>query len=329
MRFIIRGFWYYVGLTTSLLFKLVFLKTKVYYEDPSEQNKTIKGKAIIISNHRNPMDGLVIAYKYFFRRINYIAADFFKGAKRFMLPFVRITGAVILDRDTIDYNFFEESKRLLNKGKLVLVFPEGRMAHDYEPINFVYSYVALSIQSGAKIVPVVSDFNYTPFGRVRIIVGNSIEPSLHVATGEMTKEKLKEINANIRSHFIQLYYRLKKEKYDRFKSKYAATSPKPGDMIRIHVGTHYHYGVYLGNGEVTQFGRAVNKPGEEITVNMVTLKEFCGDKIPEIRILTRRQTKHRRKTEDIIKYAHQSLGQQGYNLSTNNCADYANRTVFK
>ncbi|MDR0491183.1 MAG: 1-acyl-sn-glycerol-3-phosphate acyltransferase, partial [Oscillospiraceae bacterium] len=245
-----KWFWYYFGLTTSYLFNLCFLRTKVFYEDENRRNRRIRGKAIIISNHQNPLDGLVIAHKFFSRRINYIAADFFKGAKRALVPFIRVSGAVIVDRESYDFSFFEESKRLLNRNKLVLVFPEGRMTFDYEPTRFIYSYVALSIQSGAKIVPVVSDCNYRSFGRVHIIVGNSIEPSQYIQSGNLTKEKLKEANESIYQQFIRLYYQLKKKKYDRFKSKYIAISPKPGDIIRIFVGTHYHYGVYLSGGEV-------------------------------------------------------------------------------
>ena len=113
----------YLGLVPSLIVNLLRIRTKVYYEDETRQNKKLKGKAIIISNHQHPLDGLVILHKYFFRRIYYIIGDFFKqGFSRLLRIFIRLSGGVIVDRETFSFDFFEQSKRLLNKGKLLLIF---------------------------------------------------------------------------------------------------------------------------------------------------------------------------------------------------------------
>ena len=329
MKEIWTGFWYYLGLITSYIFNLIFVRTKVFYEDETRQNRRLKGKAIIISNHKNPLDGYVIAHKYFTRRIYYIIADFFKGRRRIIVPFIRVSGAVLVDRDAYSFDFFEESKRLLNKNKLLLIFPEGRFSFDYEPIRFVYSYIALAIQSGAKIVPIASDCNYGLFKRVHIMIGGSIDLSGYGSFGNLTKDKLKEINEEVYQRFIQLYFLLKKRVYTKYRNKYVFIFPKPGDIIRISMSSYYHYGIFISRGEVIQFGHPVNAANRDIVVNSVTLDEFCGGRIPEVKELSKKAMRNRRETEDIIKYARSCLGQRGYNASTNNCHDFANRVIFK
>jgi len=323
------GFWYYLGLITSYIFNLLFVRTKVFYEDETKENKIIRGKAIIISNHQNPLDGYVIAHKYWSRRIYYVIADFFKSKKQIIKPFIRVSGAVIVDRDNFSFDFFEEGKRLLSRGKLLLIFPEGRFSFAYEPIRFIYSYVALAIQSNTMIVPIASDSNYGLFNRVHIMVGKSIDLSVYGPFGSLTKDKLKEINEDIYRQFILLYYRLMKRKNNKYRNKYIFTYPQVGDIIRISMGTHYHYGIFVSCDEVIQFGLPLNQPDRDVVVNAATLDEFCSGKIPEVRSLTRKERRNRRKTEDIVEYARSCLGKIGYNVSANNCYHFANRVVFK
>jgi len=128
---------------------------------------------------------------------------------------------------------------------------------------------------------------------------------------------------------MNLFYKLKRKKAERFSKKYEFISPKPGDVIRIFVGTHYHYGVYLDSNEVIQFGRAVNNANESATVNLVSLSEFCGSKIPEVRVLKRFEKRFLRKSSDVEKYAKSCLGQGGYSITENNCLDFANRVTLK
>ncbi|MCL2675425.1 MAG: 1-acyl-sn-glycerol-3-phosphate acyltransferase [Firmicutes bacterium] len=325
------GILYYFGLITAyiFLFKVLFLRTKIYYEDEKKENKRIKGKAILICNHQSPVpvETLALAYKYFFRRIYFIIADFFKERKRFFKTVIRAVGGVFVDREAYSFDFFEKSKRLLNKNKLVLIFPEGRVGQGYEPINFVYSYVMLAVQSGAKIVPVASDCRYGLFKKNRVMIGKSIDLS-HIPQEELTKEKLKEINEDIYQRFLRLYYLLKKRTYQNFSNRYEFIAPKAGDMIRINAGTHHHYGVYLSAEEVVQFGRAVNPLSEKVIVNSVSLKEFCGGSIPEVRVLKSGEARRKKAVGDSIAYARQCLGRGGYNIVENNCFDFANRIVF-
>jgi|GEM_PF-618490 len=325
-----RAILYYYAMLTSLPMKLLFTRTKVFYEDEkTKENKKLKGKAIIISNHISPLDALVVAHKYFSRRVFIVVANFFKAKMKFMLPFVKMVGGVLIDRETFSFDFFEKSKELLAKDHAVLIFPEGHFFYEYEPVKFKYGYLMLSLQSKAPIVPIVSDLNYGFSGRTHILVGKSIKPYENASSEYLSKEELVRVNDEIYEEYIRLHYLLKKKKCAKFKAEYKFIDHKPGDIIRIPTSTHHHVGVYISDNEVIQFGYAVNRANETVVVNSVSMDDFCGGKIPDVRVLSKRDRKCRRKTEDIIKYARLCLGQENYDFVNNNCFDFADRVVFK
>jgi len=319
---------YYFGLLQLLIAQVFVFKTKTHYEDENKQNKRITGSAIIISNHRSFMDGIVIALRFFFKRLHFLATDFYKNKRKILKLLVSIAGGIFIDEDGRSFDFIEKSKRVSAKGRAILMFPEGGFKHTYEPSEFSAGYIMLAIKTGVKIVPVVNDFNYGLFKRVHLMIGNSIDLSNYSST-ELTLAKVKEINDEISTKFSMLFYSLKRKKAERFSSKYDFISPKKGDIIRIFVGSHHHYGVYLNAGEVIQFGHAINRADEKVVVNSVSMKEFCGAKIPEVRVFKNFEKRFVRNSDDVEKYAKSCVGQSGYSLIYNNCLDFANRVTLK
>ena len=316
---------YYLHLILALPLQILVFKTKTYYEDDHRQNKRIKDCAIIISNHRSFLDGLVIALRFFFKRLHFIATDFYKHALKIVKFIVYIAGGIFVDSKVNSFDFIKRSKRIAAKGRSIMVFPEGGFKHTFEPSQFSAGYIMLAIKMGAKIIPIVNDFNYGFFKRVHLMIGNSIDLSGY-ANAELTKAKIKEINEEIYNKFLMLFYELKKKKAERLLHKYEFNSPRPGDVVRVNAGSYYHYGVYLNANEVIQFGYAVNRAGENVVVNSVSLNEFCGTKIPEVRTLNKRFI---RKTDEIVKYAKSCLGQGRYSMINNNCFDFVNRVTVK
>ncbi|MCL2442616.1 MAG: 1-acyl-sn-glycerol-3-phosphate acyltransferase [Treponema sp.] len=315
---------YYIGMLQMLLLWVFMFKTKTYYEDDNRQNKRIKGSAIIISNHRSFMDGIVIAVRFYFKRLHFLVIDWYKNKRKIVKLLIKIAGGVFIDK----IDFIEKSKRITVKDRAIMIFPEGGFKFTYEPSEFAAGYIILAVKTGAKIVPIVNDFNYGLFTRVHLMIGNSIDLSSY-SGAELTKEKLIEINDEISNKFLMLFYKLKRKKAERFSNKYEFISMKIGDVIRISAGSHYHYGIYLNANEVIQFGHAVNRAGENVTVNSVSLSEFCGAKIPEVRVLKKSEKRFIRKADDIEKYAKSCLGHGGYSLVNNNCLDFANRVTLK
>ncbi|MDR3264162.1 MAG: 1-acyl-sn-glycerol-3-phosphate acyltransferase [Clostridiales bacterium] len=319
---------YCFGLAVGLLLQPFWFKTKTYYEDGNKQNKRIKGGALIITNHRSFLDGIVIIIRFFFKRLYFIAADYYKGRLKIFKRVMRSLGGIFVDKDAHNMDFIEKSKRVTAKGKAIMIFPEGDYKFTYEPSKFAPGYIMLAVKTGAKIVPIVNDFNYGLFKRVHLMVGNSIDLSVY-SGAELSLDKLNEINDEINGKFLTLFYKLKRKKSERFSNKFEFNAPNTGDVIRVFVGSHHHYGVYLNAGEVIQFGHAVNIVGENVSVNSVPLKEFCGSKIPEVRVLKRSERRFKRNPCDIERYAKSCLGHGGYSIDNNNCLDFANRMTLK
>ena len=316
---------YYLHLLIALLLQIFVFKTKIFYEDDSRQNKEIKGSAIIISNHRSFLDGLVIALKYFFKRFHFIVADFYKHRYKIVKVIIKAAGGIFVDSEVNSFDFMEKSKRIIKKGRSIMIFPEGDFKHTYEPSKFSIGYIMLAIKTGLKIIPIVSDFNYGLFKRVHLMIGKNIDLR-NYTNAELTKAKLKEINEEIYNKFLMLFYGLKKEKAEKILYKYEFSSPKRGDVVRVNAGSYFHYGIFLNANEVIQFGNTVNRADENVVVNSVSLKDFCGTKIPEVRKI---KNKFTRRTDDIERYAKSCLGQGRYNMINNNCLDFANRVTLK
>jgi 1-acyl-sn-glycerol-3-phosphate acyltransferase len=319
---------YYFDLLLGLIVQLFVFKTKTYYEDDNRQNGRLKGGTIIISNHRSFMDAGVIALRFFFHKLHFIIADYYKNKRKTAKIIMETVGGILVDIEGQNLDFIEKSKRITAKGGAILMFPEGDYKFTYEPQKFSSGYIMLAIKTEAKILPIVNDFNYGLFKRVHLMIGNVIDLSRYKGE-DLTKAKLKEINDEISGKFMMLFYKLKRKKAQKFSNKYEFISPKKCDVIRFSAGSHYHYGVYLNAGEVIQFGRAVNMAGEKVVVNSVSLNEFCGAKIPEVRSLRRSEKRFIRNADDIERYAKSCLGQGGYSLMNNNCLDFVNRVTLK
>jgi len=210
---------YYIHLIPALLLQIFLFKTKTYYEDDRKQNKRIKGGVIIISNHRSFVDGLVIALRFFFNRLHFIATDFYKDRLKIVKFIVCVAGGIFVDSEVNSFGFIEKCKKVTAKGRSIMVFPEGGFKHTHEPSKFSPGYIMLAIKTGAKIVPIVNDFNYGLFKRVHLMIGNSIDLSGYT-NEELTKEKIKEINEEIYDKFLMLFYELKKKKAEKISYKY-------------------------------------------------------------------------------------------------------------
>ena len=105
----------------------------------------------------------------------------------------------------------------------------------------------------------------------------------------------------------------------------------PGAHIRVKCGSYYHHGIYIGDGEVVQFGLPdeVYSNPKEVKVLRSTLAEFCGSAVfIEVYKFTKKELKEKRSDEVIIQTALSCVGDGGYNLLHNNCEHFANKCIF-
>ena len=76
------------------------------------------------------------------------------------------------------------------------------------------------------------------------------------------------------------------------------TECKFGDMIRISFGNFYHYGIFVSEDEVIQFGLPpfeglLNRKFEDIAVCVSDIDTFCGGRVVEVATAERSDRKKR------------------------------------
>jgi len=316
---------YYFGLT-QLLLLLFFFKTKTYYQKSAK--KRVKGSVIIISNHRSYLDGLVIALRFFFRRLHFLTVNWYKNKRKLLKLVISIAGGIFIQPDGSGINFLQQTKKITKRGQSILVFPEGGYQFSEEPTKFSAGYIILAIKTQSPIIMVANDFNYGLFRRVNLLISPPIYLNEY-QEADLNKDLLKELNQKLSNQFLLLYYQLKRQKAAKFSVNFGFDSPKKGDVIRIWDQYYYHYGVYLSDDEVIQFGLTLDQVGKTPNVNLVTLSQFCGEQMFEVRKLKKKERKYLRTPEKIEEYAKSCLGQTNYCLLNNNCLDFANRVTLK
>ena len=99
-----------------------------------------------------------------------------------------------------------------------------------------------------------------------------------------------------------------------------------GDMIRVNLGGLYHYGIYVSDEEVIQFGYPPvlrNKDKNNVVVVVTDITTFSCGKIVEVASLTKGDRKKKFKPETIVDNARKRIGEGGYNIIHNNCEHFA------
>jgi hypothetical protein len=106
----------------------------------------------------------------------------------------------------------------------------------------------------------------------------------------------------------------------------------PGDMIRVKLGSIYHYGIFVSEDEVIAFGmppvREYADDPRRLTVCSTDIDVFSCGNIVEVGEYDRSELKKKKSPGSVISAARSRMGEGGYNLIHNNCEHFANECVF-
>lgn len=107
-------------------------------------------------------------------------------------------------------------------------------------------------------------------------------------------------------------------------------SPNPGDPVRVKVQFYYHYGIFVSEDCVIQFGLpdGPSRPASEIRVLCSDVYTFLQGGNLEVGKPDRQERKRLRPAAQVIETAQSKLGQDGYNLLHNNCEHFMNECLF-
>ena len=103
---------------------------------------------------------------------------------------------------------------------------------------------------------------------------------------------------------------------------------KYGDMIRVSFGNFYHYGIFVSDDEVIQFGLPpteglLNRKFDEISVCVTDIDTFSMGKIVEVASIVKGEKLKRLSPNKTVARAKSRIGEKGYDILHNNCEHFA------
>ena len=199
---------------TGWIPQLLVFRIKTYYEDKSVQGKRIRGKAIVVANHRSLFDVGLMMMLFWRRTLRCVVAEVIYTKNLFVRAFIRMMGAIKVDRDSHDFGFLGKCKRILDKGGVVEIYPEARLprAGEQLPLEFKPSAVYLALESGAPIIPVYHNGNHFSKKRCEMIIGTPFNARELYDESLSEKENISIITEKLRGKIIELREELERQR---------------------------------------------------------------------------------------------------------------------
>jgi len=198
-------FWNSFTKITAWPVQKIIFNTHIYYEDKSVQKRHIKGAAIIVSNHTSVFDYAAYLFVFFTRTLRFQMAEVL-FRKKFLGLFLRLMGGIYLDRESRNSDYMDETKRILHKGGVVGIFPEGRipLPDENRPLAFKVGAVTVALETGAPIIPVFTNGAYFTRKRAAVIIGKPIYAAELYSEDISEKENIRRITEQLRRHIVDL-----------------------------------------------------------------------------------------------------------------------------
>ena len=112
--------------------------------------------------------------------------------------------------------------------------------------------------------------------------------------------------------------------------QWTLNEPKFGDIIRVKLGQFYHYGIYVDDEEIIQFGLPltdVRRDSKNVEVCATDMDTFLCGNFLEVGQSEKKEGK-KKKPSQIVKMARSRLGEKGYHILYNNCEHFAYECLF-
>ena len=113
--------------------------------------------------------------------------------------------------------------------------------------------------------------------------------------------------------------------------KWELIEPSLGDMIRVKVGPMYHYGIYVSDEEIIQFGQnpalRTSLTDSNIAVCVTDVDAFLCGEFLEVRVPDRKERRHQFSPKKTAELARSRIGEKGYHILHNNCEHFAYECV--
>jgi len=197
-------FFRWLAILTGLLAEYIMFRRKTYYEDRRAQGRLVRGGALIVSNHYSVMDYIMCVFLFPFRKLYVVMAEMIFKKGKFFHWAMRCFGGIRSDRDIKGMRFIDDSVKVLERGKLVQIFPEAHITHDGKMLEFKPSYIMIALRADVPILPVVLDGNYGFLKQAHVLIGKKIYLSDYCASLNPTREEIVALNDMVKAKMEEL-----------------------------------------------------------------------------------------------------------------------------
>jgi 1-acyl-sn-glycerol-3-phosphate acyltransferase len=191
----------WLALISAWPVQLLVFKRKTYYEDRRVQGRRVRGRALIVSNHFSVFDYMVNLFLFPFRKLYVVYWP--QNSKRIRWG-MRFFGGIVSDRDVMSLRFMDDSVKVLEKDKIVQIYPEAHISEDGSMDEFKPSYVLIALRAEAPIIPVITDGQYGIFKRVHLIIGKPIDLWDYCKSENPTREEIMALNDVVYKKCLEL-----------------------------------------------------------------------------------------------------------------------------
>lgn len=190
---------------TGWIAQKICFRTKIHYVDKTIQGRKIKGSAIIISNHTSVFDYAVFLFVFWSRTLRYQMAEVL-FEKKLLAFFLKCMGGIFIDRKSHDFDFMLKCEKILKKGGVVGIFPEGRIPDKGEqrPLQFQVGVAQLALMANVPIIPIYTNGSYFNKKRAHVIIGKPICAADLINEQDDYKTNLQIITTELRKNIIEL-----------------------------------------------------------------------------------------------------------------------------
>ena len=113
--------------------------------------------------------------------------------------------------------------------------------------------------------------------------------------------------------------------------KWTLDEPKLGDIVRVKLASIYHFGLYVSDDEIIQFGLPptdLDRDNSTVKVCTTAVDVFMCGKFIEVGVPDRKEKKKMASRKKIVEVARSRIGEGGYHILYNNCEHFVNQCAF-
>ena len=112
--------------------------------------------------------------------------------------------------------------------------------------------------------------------------------------------------------------------------EWVSKTPVLGDIVRTKVTFYHHYGIFVDEETIIQFGMPdnVTQNAADIRVLSSDVAAFLRGGEMEVGVPDQQERKKLRNPWQIVEIARSRLGEDGYDLLHNNCEHFVNECAF-